>query len=56
MSVAGPTGCLTVGFLLLRYSVQCTVESLSLFYFLFIACIVCTRGCCIDKLGMLHAN
>ena len=28
---------ITVGFLLLRYSVVCTVESLSLFYLLFIS-------------------
>ena len=29
--------CLPVGFLLLRYSVLCTIESLSLLYLLFIA-------------------
>ena len=34
---------LTVGFLLLRYSVLCTVESLSLIYLLFTSRFLCTR-------------
>ena len=47
---------LTVWFLLLRYSVVCTVESLSLFYLLFICQFVCTRRRCIDELSLFHAN
>ena len=44
---------LTVGFLLVRYSVVCTVESVSLFYILFISWCVCTWRWCIDKVGFL---
>ena len=42
---------LPVGFLLLRYSVLFTVESLSLLYLLFICWFICSRRWCIDKLG-----
>ena len=45
-----------VGFLLLRYSVLCTVEFLSLLYLLFISCFLCSRRLCMDKLGVIHAN
>ena len=47
---------LLVGFLLLRYSVLFTVESLSLLYLLFISLILCSRRWCIDKLCVFHAN
>ena len=47
---------LTVGFLLLQYSVVYTVESLSLFCLLFISRFVCTWRVYIDKLGIFHAN
>ena len=40
---------LPVGFLLLRYTVLFTVESLSLFYLLFISLFICYRRWCIDK-------
>ena len=46
---------LPVGFLLLWYSVLFTVESLSLLYVLFISWFMCSRLCCIDKLGVVHA-
>ena len=55
-------GCLSaqrglpVGFLLLRYSVLFTVESLSLLYFLVISWFICSGRWCIDKLGVFHAN
>ena len=42
---------LAVGFLLLRCSVLCTVESLSLLYLLFISRFICFWRYCIDKLG-----
>ena len=45
---------LPVGFLLLRYSVLFTVESLSLLYLLVISW--CSRIWCIDKVGVFHAN
>ena len=41
---------LAVGFHLLRYSVVPTVESLSLFYLLFISWLVCTRRWFMDKI------
>ena len=44
------------GFLLLRYSVLFTVESLSLLYLLFISWFICSWRWCIDKLGVFHAN
>ena len=47
----GPTG---VGFLLLRYSVLFTVESLSLLYLLFISWFICYGRWCIDKLGVFQ--
>ena len=47
---------LPVGFLLLRYSVLFTVESLSLLYLLFISWFIYFRRWCIDKLGVFHAN
>ena len=47
---------LPVGFLLLRYSVLFTVESLSLLYLLAISWFICFRRWCIDKLGVFHAN
>ena len=47
---------LLVGFLLLRYSVLCTVESLSLLYLLFIFWFICSGRCCMDKLGVFRAN
>ena len=45
-----------VGFLLLWYSVLFTVESLSLLYLLFTTYFLCSKRCCIDKLGVFHAN
>ena len=45
-----------VGFLLLRYSVLFTVESLSLLYLLYISWFICSRRWCIDKLGVFHEN
>ena len=47
---------LPVGFLLFRYSVLFTVESLSLLYLLVISWFICFRRWCIDKLGVFHAN
>ena len=47
---------LPVGFLLLRYSVLFTDESLSLLYLLFISWFICSRRWCIDKLGVFNAN
>ena len=47
---------LPVGFLLLQYSVLCTVESLSSLYLLFISWFICSGRWCMDKLGVLHAN
>ena len=47
---------LPVGFLLLRYPVLFTVESLSLLDLLVISCFICSRRGCIDKLGVFHAN
>ena len=47
---------LPVGFLVLRYSVLFTVESLSLLYLLFISGFICSRRSCIGKLGVFHAN
>ena len=47
---------LTAGFLLLRYSVEYTFESLALFYPLFISRFVCTRRLYNDKLGIFHVN
>ena len=44
------------GFLLLRFSVLFTVESLSLLYLLFISWFICSRRWCIDKLGVFHPN
>ena len=41
---------LTVGFILLRYSVLFTVESLSLLYLFFISWFICSRRWCINKL------
>ena len=51
----GPPG-LPVGFLMLRYSVLFTAESLSLFYLLFISWFICSRRWCIDKLGVFYAH
>ena len=45
-----------VGFLLLQYSVVYAVESLSWFHLLFISQFVLSSGCCIDGLGISHAN
>ena len=47
---------LPVGFLLLRYSVLFTVESLFLLYLLVISWLICFRRWCIDKLEVFHAN
>ena len=47
---------LTVGFLLLQYSVLFSVESLPLLYLLFISLFICSRRLFIDKLGVFHAN
>ena len=47
---------LPVGFLLLRYSVLYTVESLSLLYLLVISWFIYFRRLCIDKLGDFQAN
>ena len=44
---------LDVGFLLLRYSVLCTVESLSLLYRLFISWFICSRRWCMEVRGLL---
>ena len=48
-----PTGVYTVGFLLLRYSVLFTVESLSLLYLPFISWFICSWRWCFDKLNQL---
>ena len=48
--------CVAWWILLLRYSVLFTVESLSLLYLLVISWFICSRGCCIDKLGVFHAK
>ena len=50
----GPHG--QSSFLLLRYSVLCAVESLSLLYLLFIPWCICYRRWCMDKLGVFNAN
>ena len=47
---------LPVWFLLLRYSVLFTVESLSLLYLLVISWFICSRTWCMAKLGVFHAN
>ena len=47
---------LTIGFLLLWYSVLFTVESLSLLCLLFISWFICSRRWCFDKFGVFHAN
>ena len=47
---------LPVRFLLIRFSVLFTVESLSLLYILFISWFICSRRWCFDKLGVFHAN
>ena len=47
---------LHVGFLLLRYSVLCTVESLSLLCLLFISWFICSRRWCMDKVGGLSCK
>ena len=47
---------LIVGFLLLLFSVVCTVESLSFFYRLLISWLVWSMRWCIDKLGILNVN
>ena len=49
--LSGPPG-LTVGFLLLRYSVLCTFESLSLLYLIFI----CSRRWCMDKGSLMQTK
>ena len=56
VSVVWPHWSLTVGFLLIRYAVLCTVESLSLDYLLFISRFLCIWRWYIDKLGIFHAN
>ena len=62
MVVAWCSGCcqahqvLLIGFLLLRYSVLFTVESLSLLYLLFISWFICSMRWRIDKLEVFHAN
>ena len=45
-----------VGFLLLRYSVSLTVESLHLLYHLVTSLFICSRRLCIDKVGVFHSN
>ena len=47
---------LTVWFLLLWYSIVCSVESLSLFYLLFVSWFICTWRRVMDTLGIFHAN
>ena len=47
---------LPIGFLLLRYTVLCNVESLSLIYLLFIFWFICFWKWFIDKLGVFNAN
>ena len=56
LTVSRAQGGLPVGFLLLRYSVLFTVESLSLLYLLVISWFICSRRWCIDKLWVFHAN
>ena len=56
LAVCRTHGGLPVGFLLLRYSLLFTVESLSLLYHLVISWFVCSGRWCIDKLGFFHAN
>ena len=53
--LSGPQGfnCLIS---LLRYSVVCSVESLSLFYLLFVSWFIFTWRRVMDKLGIFHAN
>ena len=51
-----PIGVYLLDLFLLRYSVLFAVESLSLLYLLFISLFICSRRCCIDKLGVFHAN
>ena len=55
VSVDGAHWGLTDGFLL-QNSVVCTVESLSLFYLLFISWFICSMRWLMDKLGIFHAN
>ena len=52
----GPSEVSPVGFLLLRYSVLFTAESLSLLYLLSISWFICSGRGCIDTLGVFHAN
>ena len=47
---------LPVGFLLLRYSVLFTVESLSLLYLIFISWFICSSRWCINKFGVFYAK
>ena len=47
---------LPLGFLLLRYSVLFSVESLSLLYRLVISWFICSGRWCTYKLGIFHAN
>ena len=51
-----PIGVYLLDFLLLRYSVLFTVESLSLLFLLVISWFVCFRRWCIGELGVFHAN
>ena len=50
VSIVGHMVGITVGFLLLRYSVVYTDESLFLFYLLFVYRFAFNRRCYIDKL------
>ena len=53
----GPTGVYLLDFfILLRYSVLFTVESLSLLYLLVISWFICFRRWCIALLGVFHAK
>ena len=45
-----------VGFLLIQYSVVCTVESLSLFHLLFMSLFRCSRRRYSDKLGISRVD
>ena len=56
LAVVRPTGVYLLDYVLLRYSVLCTVESLSLLHLLFISWCICSRRWCMDKLGVFHAN
>ena len=56
MAIVRPNGVYLLDFFLLQYSVLCTVESLSLLYFLFYILIYMFLEMTHYKLGVFHAN